>query len=87
MNDKEKIICDEIIEDLSTYTRNKIWKWILEEDDCDYDVVVINLVCVLESVINYEEGSNEYSSERMEFYLDCMARLNDLFANINWDNT
>ncbi len=85
MNDKEKRIYDEIIDDLTKNTKNKIWKWILEDEDGDYDIAVVELEGVLDHIIYYEKGSCNYD-EMIQVYTNCLDRLTDLLESIQWDN-
>ena len=85
MNDKEKRIYDEIIDDLIKNTKNKIWKWILEDEDGDYDIAIVELEGVLDHIIYYEKGSCNYDDEMIQVYTNSLCRLNDLLESIQWD--
>ena len=86
MNDKEKRIYDEIIADLTKYTGNEIWEWILEDEDGDYDIAIVELEGVLDHIIYYEKGSCNYDDEMIQVYTNCLGRLNGLLESIQWDN-
>ena len=85
MNDKEKKIYDEIIADLTKNTGNKIWEWLLEDEDGDYDIAIVELEGVLDHIIYYEKGSCNYDDEMIQVYTNSLCRLNDLLESIQWD--
>lgn len=86
MNNKEKKIYDEIIADLTKYTKNEIWEWLLEDEDGDYDIAIVELEGVLDHIIYYEKGSYNYDDEMIQVYTNCLDRLNDLLESIQYDN-